>query len=112
LKRRKIQNTVFYEYVKRKYSYADDDCICRRCDMRLHNAMKLNKEDAKGPSKKFKVESVDGASCSTTDTGIEFDVSLKLPDHKTTVELDVHIFNSCFHLEPATQDRHFRSKFV
>ena len=40
--------------------------------------MKLNKEDAKGPSKKFKVESVDGASCSTTDTGIEFGVSLKL----------------------------------
>jgi hypothetical protein len=112
LKRRKIQNTVFYENVKRIYSYADDDCICRRCDMRLHNAMKLNKEDAKGPSKTFKVESVDGASCSTTDTGIEFDVSLKLADHKTTVELDVHMFNSCFHLEPATQDRHFRSKFV
>ena len=67
--------------------------------------MKLNKEDAKGPSKKFKVESVDGASCSTTDTGIEFDVSLKLADHKTTVELDVHMFNSCFHLKPATQDR-------
>ena len=29
----------------------------------------------------------------------------KLADHKTTVELDVHMFNSCFHLEPATQDR-------
>jgi hypothetical protein len=37
LKRRKIQNTVFYKYVKWKYSYAGDDCICRRCDMRLHN---------------------------------------------------------------------------
>ena len=78
LKRRKIQNTVFYEYVKRKYSYADDDCICRRCDMRLHNAMKQDKEDAKGPSKKFKVEIVNGASCSTTDIGTEFEVSLKL----------------------------------
>jgi hypothetical protein len=29
----------------------------------------------------------------------------KLADHKTTVELDVHMFNSCLHLEPATQDR-------
>ena len=27
----------------------------------------------------------------------------KLTDHKTTV--DVHIFNSCFHLEPASQGR-------
>ena len=27
----------------------------------------------------------------------------KLADHKTTV--DVHMFNSCFHLEPASQDR-------
>ena len=40
--------------------------------------MKQDKEDAKGSSKKFKVESVDGASCSTIDTGTEFDVSLKL----------------------------------
>ena len=104
--------------------------------MRLHNAMKQDKEDAKGPSKKFKVESVDGASCSTTDTRTEFDVSFeidqpeleqvsvsqyethtsdqntcylqgkqmceKLTDHKTTV--DVGMFNSCFHLEPASQD--------
>ena len=51
---------MFYEYVKRKYSYADDDCICRRCDMRFHNAIKQDKEDAKGPAKKIKVESVDG----------------------------------------------------
>jgi hypothetical protein len=50
-KRRKIQNTIFYEYVKRTYSYADDDCICRRCDMRLHNAMKQDKEAPKGPVK-------------------------------------------------------------
>ena len=28
----------------------------------------------------------------------------KLADHKTTVELDVHMFNSCLHLEPASQD--------
>jgi hypothetical protein len=41
--------------VKNKYSYADDDCICRRCDKRLHNLMK---EDAIGPAKKIKVESV------------------------------------------------------
>ena len=34
----------------------------------------------------------------------------KLADHKTTVY--VHMFNSCFHLESASQDRHFRSKFV
>ena len=27
----------------------------------------------------------------------------KLADHKTTV--DVHMFNSCFHLEPASHDR-------
>ena len=27
----------------------------------------------------------------------------KLADHKTTV--DVHMFNSCFHLEPASQGR-------
>ena len=31
--------TVYYEYVK-KYNYADEGCICRRCDMRLHNALK------------------------------------------------------------------------
>jgi hypothetical protein len=34
------KHTVFYEYVKIKYSYVDDDC------MRLHNAMKQHKEDA------------------------------------------------------------------
>lgn len=50
-KKKDPKRTVFYEYVKRKYSYADDDCICRRCDMRLHNAMKQDKEDAKGPAK-------------------------------------------------------------
>lgn len=102
----------------------------------------------KGQQKQIKVESVDGASCSTTDTGTEFDVSFeidqseleqvsvsqyethtctsdqntcylqekqmceKLADHKTTVYVHVHMFNSCFHLEHASQDRHFRSKFV
>ena len=70
------KHTVFYEYVKNKYSYADDDCICRRCDKRLHNLMK---EDAIGPAKKIKVESVlYGASCSTTDTRTEFDVSFEI----------------------------------
>jgi hypothetical protein len=39
-KKKDPKHTVFYEYVKRKYSYADDDC------MRLHNAMKQDKEDA------------------------------------------------------------------
>jgi len=91
----------------------------------------------KGQQKKIKVERVHGASCSTTDTGTEFDVSFeidqseleqvsisqyethtsdqntcylqekqmceKLADHKTTAYL--HMFNSCFHLEPAIQDR-------
>ena len=46
--------------------------------MRLHNAMKQDKEDAKGPTKTIKVERVDGASCSTTDTGTGFDVSFEI----------------------------------
>jgi hypothetical protein len=45
--------------------------------MRLHNAIKQDKEEAKGPAKnqswKCRCE-----SCSTTDTGTEFDVSFEI----------------------------------